>query len=172
VFLIVSIVLALALWIRPPSIIIGSVQPQSSSIQKTTDGFSFSLGVGISVSNPNYFSVDLTKSEVELFYPINNTAIGGGNTSNIVFKSRSETNFTFPFQLSYNSSNDEQHAILSDLAVKCGVTGPKSNLNINYKINLSIRILVATISPVISNTFSFPCPISASDLSQLLGILE
>jgi len=169
VFLIVSIVLALALWIRPPSIIIGSVQPLSgTSISASSGSITVNLGVDISVINPNYFSVDFTKIEAELFYPVNNTKIGGGNMS-VNFKSRSQTNFTFPIAFSYNSSNDQQGVVLHDLAAKCGIDGTKSNLDIDYKISLGIRFLIVTISPVISNSFSFACPISAADVSQLLA---
>jgi len=172
VFLIVSIVLALALFIRPPSIIIGSAQPLSG-ISASSSGINVPLGVDISVSNPNYFSVDFKKIEVQIFYPINNTPVGGGITTNIEFKSRSQTNFTFPFSLIYNASQAEANAIFTDLASKCGVNGgTKSNLNINYKITLGIRIVMAVISPVISNTFSFSCPIPASDISQLLKGLD
>jgi len=171
VFLLVSIILALALWIRPPSIVIGSVQTMSVNgnvVQPTAEGLTVNLGVGISVSNPNYFSVSFKTIDAELFYPINNTAVGGGSTNNIVFHSRSQTNFTFPFSLSYNVTEDPKSLIIDDLAKKCGVSGTASNLSIDYKITLGIRILLATISPVISNQFNFPCPISASDISKFL----
>jgi hypothetical protein len=109
------------------------------------------------VSNPNYFNVDLQKIEVDvscaliifndsviitrlkLFYPIKNTPVGGGIATNINFKSRHQTNFTFPFMLSYNSTQAQANAIFSDLATKCGVSGGKtSNLNIDYKIIVSV----------------------------------
>jgi len=174
VFLILSIVLALALYIRPPSITIGSVQPlagsTTSGISTSNGDLSIQLGVDISVTNPNFFAVDFQKIQVELFYPIQNTPVGGGSADNIDFKTRSQTNFTFPFTLTYNSSEPQASAIFSDLATKCGVTGgTKSNLIIDYQITLGIRILMVTISPVISNTFSFPCPISASEISSLLS---
>ncbi|KAF8911974.1 hypothetical protein CPB84DRAFT_1760926 [Gymnopilus junonius] len=174
VFLIVSIVLALALWIRPPSIYIGNVQTtveNGSAIQQTSNGIQVNLGVNISVSNPNYFSVDFKKIEAEIFYPIQNTPVGGGQANNIVFKSNSQTNFTFPFALNYNSTADPGGAIILDLAQKCGVTpgSTKSNINVNYSITLGIRILLVTISPVISNQFSFPCPLQASDISKFLN---
>jgi len=177
VFLILSIALALALYIRPPSILIGSLEPLSGSvgnaISATNNGISIQLGVDISVSNPNYFGVLFPKVEVELLYPINNTPVGGGIANNLDFKSRSQTNFTFPLMLTYNSTQAEANAIFSDLASKCGLTGgAKSNLNINYKITLGIRILMATISPTISNTFSFPCPITAAEIKQLLNGLN
>ena len=71
--------------------------------------------------------------------------MGGGIATDINFKSRSQTNFTFPFMLSYNSTEAQASAIFSDLASRCGVTGgKKSNLDINYTINVScIYILVS-----------------------------
>jgi hypothetical protein len=76
--------------------------------------------------------------------------------------------------------------VILDLATKCGVGGgTKTNINVNYKITVSsssfrfrkvtnavlqlgIRILLVTISPVISNQFNFPCPLQASDISVRL----
>jgi len=173
VFLIVSIVLALALWVRPPSIGIGSVktmEDNGATIQQMSDGVKINLGVNISVTNPNYFSVDFKKIQAEIIYPINNMPIGGGYASDIVFKSTSQTNFTFPFSLVYNSTVDSGGQVIVDLATKCGVNGgTKTNINVNYKITLGIRILLFTISPVISNQFNFPCPLKASDISKFLG---
>jgi hypothetical protein len=77
--------------------------------------------------------------------------------------------------------------VILDLANKCGVGGgTKTNINVNYKITVSsssfglrkvinavlqlgIRILLVTISPVISNQFNFPCPLQASDISVRLA---
>ena len=76
--------------------------------------------------------------------------------------------------------------MILDLATKCGIAGgTKTNINVNYKITVSsssfefrevikavlqlgIRILLVTISPVISNEFNFPCPLQASDISVRL----
>ncbi|KAF8969820.1 hypothetical protein BDZ97DRAFT_1914948 [Flammula alnicola] len=173
VFLIVSIVLALALWIRPPSISIGGVQTMTvngTTIQQVTDGIQVNLGVNISVQNPNYFTVDFKKIDAQIFYPINDTPVGGGDAQNIIFRSHSETNFTFPFMLEYNSTADTGNKVILDLASKCGVgSSQKTNIVVNYKITLGIRILLVTISPVITNQFSFPCPLSASDISKFIG---
>ncbi|KJA27383.1 hypothetical protein HYPSUDRAFT_931062 [Hypholoma sublateritium FD-334 SS-4] len=174
VFLIVSIVLALALWVRPPSITIGDVQTMTvdgNTIQQTSTGLSVNLGVSISVRNPNYFSVDFKNIEANITYPINNLPIGSGDASNILFKSRTETNFTFPFALVYNSTADTGSKVILDIAEKCGVTAgsTKQNIVVNYKITLGIRILVVTISPVISNQFSFACPLSASDIEKFIS---
>ncbi|KAK0239978.1 hypothetical protein EDD85DRAFT_469810 [Armillaria nabsnona] len=176
VFLILSIILSLALWIRPPNVTIGELQTVASNgseFEITNDGVNINLGVNITVDNPNYFSVELKKVTAELFYPLNSsstgTDIGGGTSNNINFASHSETNFTFPFAIEYTQANDPNNAILLDLLQKCGILGTKSNIDVNYKITLAIRILMVTVSPVISNSFNFACPLDSSSLSDLMG---
>jgi len=172
VFLLVSILLNLALWIRPPDIGINDVAPvtSGSTIQLQNDGLTINLGVSISVDNPNYFSVDFRKIEAEIFYPINNTPIGGGTQNNINFNSHTETNFTFPFSIVYKQSLDPGNQILTDLATRCGFLGsPKTQIKVNYKITLGLRILFVVVSPVVSNSFNFDCPLSQQDVSGLLS---
>ncbi|KAJ6623523.1 hypothetical protein B0H10DRAFT_2010236 [Mycena sp. CBHHK59/15] len=171
VFLLVTILLALTLWLRPPSISFGEVAPMTSgsTVQLTSDGININMGVNISVHNPNFFAVNFKKINAQIFYPINDTAIGNGTANHIVFNAVTQTNFTFPFSIDYSTSIDPKNLILLDLAEKCGILGTKSDVTVNYKITLGIQILFVTISPVISNTFSFACPLDASDLQGLLG---
>lgn len=104
------------------------------------------------MNNPNFFSVSLKHLKLEvripnyyllldahirsqLFYPINNTALGNGEEDNIKINSNQQTNFTFPFALKYITADDPSKAVLTDLASKC-VGG--QDLKINYKITVSI----------------------------------
>jgi len=172
VFLVVTILLAFVLWLRPPSIDIGNVAPMASGgsvVQQTGNGININMGVNISVNNPNFFAVNFKKITAQIYYPINNTGIGNGVANNIVFKSDAQTNFTFPFSIDYSTSIDPKNLILLDLAEKCGILGTKTDLTVNYKITVGVQILFVTISPSISNTFTFACPLTASDLSGLLG---
>jgi len=169
IFLLVSIVLTIILWVRPPNVGIGSVTPQvadGSVYTINSTGIDLNLGVDISVDNPNFFSVSLKHLKLEIFYPINNTAIGGGQKDNIVIRANQLTNFTFPFALQYNIADDPGHAVLTDLAAKCVANTP---VGVNYKITLGLHIIVATVSPVISNSFSFQCPLSASDINKIIN---
>jgi LEA14-like dessication related protein len=169
-FLIISIVLTLLLWVRPPNIVIGDVRAPSSGseIQLTTDGLDINLGVDIAVENPNYFAVSFKKIQANIFYPINNTAIGGGSQTDITFHSHSQTNFTFPFTISYKKSLDPSDQILADIATKCGfINGNRSQIKVNYKITLGLRIIFITISPVVSNSLSFDCPLSEDQIASL-----
>jgi hypothetical protein len=171
-FLLASIVLSLALWIRPPNIIINGVNvPKSgSTIQATNTGLTLNLNVNITVSNPNYFSVNFREIKADITYPLNNTDIGGGSKKDVTFGANTEDmEFDFPFSIVYKESDDPNHAILIDLATKCGIIGgKKTQLSVNYKITLGLRILFITISPVVSNKFRFDCPISSSDIGDLL----
>lgn len=127
---------------------------------------------------------DLVSHEQQVFYPINNTDIGGGTLHGLDIKSRAQTNFTLPFTLNYTFAIDPQFQILDDLIGKCGFTGSAaSQLKVNYEIDVSIvkciasssaltrtkqldfKVLFVPIKPKIKNSASFACPISASDIS-------
>jgi LEA14-like dessication related protein len=169
-FFIISIVLTLLLWVRPPDINVGTVNPPTtgSEIQPTNDGVNINLAVDISVQNPNYFAVAFKKIQTDVFYPINNTALGGGTQTDITFHSHSQTNFTFPFTITYLKSLDPNKVILVDIATKCGfIGGTKSQITVNYKITLSLRVLFLTISPAVSNSLSFDCPLTEAEVEAL-----
>jgi len=172
IFLLVTILLALVLWLRPPSLNFGNPAPVSSGspVQLTSDGINIDMGVNISVVNPNYFAVTFKTITAELSYLLDNTTtpIGNGTANHIVISSNAQTNFTFPFSIDYQSSLDPQSKIILDIAEKCGILGAKTNLNVQYKITLGLQILFVTVSPSITNSFSFACPLTASDLKGLL----
>ncbi|KAF9265460.1 hypothetical protein L218DRAFT_997427 [Marasmius fiardii PR-910] len=172
-FLLFSIVFALVLWVRPPSIVIGSAQVTSTNNFLQTTGLQVPVGVNISVNNPNYFSVTLKQLKAEFTYPKGNVPLGSGELKNVVFQSNSAKNFTFPFQIDYKFTDDPSLQALVDIANKCGVTGSgqKSNLSFQYKITIGLQILVANVSPSISNTISVPCPFSQSEIDQLKKLL-
>jgi len=172
VFLVVTILLALVLFLRPPSIDFSDVAPVSSGspVTLTSDGITFKMGLNISVSNPNFFAVNFKKITAEIFYPINNTPIGGGTAKDVVFQSNAQTNFTFPFSIDYSTSIDPNNQILLDIAKRCGIlTNSREDLSVTVKITVGVQILFATISVPVSNPFNFACPLSKDDLSGLLG---
>jgi len=172
IFLLISILLTVALFIRPPNINIGSVAPYTAggapAFSASGTGLNISLGVNIAVSNPNFFSVAFQSITADIIYPINNTDIGGGYQTNIIFPSNSQHNFTFPFDIGYELSADPGNKIIIDLANKCGLLGSPSNINVNYKITLALKILFVTVSPVIANSFNFACPLTKDDMETFL----
>ncbi|KAJ3476082.1 hypothetical protein NLI96_g11406 [Meripilus lineatus] len=171
-FLFISIILSLALWIRPPNIDISDVMvpTSTSAIQLQNDGVTVNLGVNITVDNPNYFSVKFDEIKLDIIYPVNNLRVGGGSSKDVDIKSNKQTNFTLPFALTYSESADTNFAVLRDIAGRCGlVDGAASqNLDVRYKITLAFKVLFIPIKPSISNSFSFPCPLSSSQIDGLL----
>ncbi|KAI6045683.1 hypothetical protein EDC04DRAFT_2559012 [Pisolithus marmoratus] len=167
-FLIISIVLALLLWARPPNVIVGTVGSSSttSEVQQVNNGVQLNLAINITVNNPNYFSVSFSSIKADIYYPINNTYIGGGNQSDVTFPSHTNKTITFPFSVAYTTTMPSSAQILADVASKCGLTGgAKSDITIDYDITLGLRVLFFTISPTVSSSASFLCPLSSSDLS-------
>jgi len=173
-FLLVSVVLSLLLWIKPPNLIIGTVSlPDSdNSVQINDDplGATVNLGVNITVDNPNYFAVKFNSIDATIIYPINNTEVGNGTIKNVDIKANQQTNVTFPFTFNYNANEDPNFAVLQDLANHCGFGGSSqsSPIKVDYKIKLSFQVLFVTIKPTISNSFSFDCPFTSADLEDLL----
>jgi hypothetical protein len=163
------------LWIRPPNIIVGSGDNSTSpavaqGVNLLSDGFQVNMDLPIQVNNPNYFSVTLTRVYAQIFYPINNTLVGNGTVNNVKLPSGSTTNFTFPFALVYTESIDPNLSILRDIASKC-IGSSKADLTVHYKLTVGVRVFFVTISPTISNSLSFTCPIDASVLEGLLKSL-
>jgi len=175
ILLLVSIVLTLAIFLRPPDIQFSGVQPSASgsAVEATSSDLKVNLGIGISVRNPNFFTVTFKSIKANVNYPINNTQLGGGTQSNVVFPSNSKTSFTFPFTIDYSEAKDPQGAILVDIANKCGfVPGSvKKQLSVQYTLTLAIQILFVTISPPISGTANFDCPFSLSDIKPLAAAI-
>ncbi|KAI0273336.1 hypothetical protein BC834DRAFT_853384 [Gloeopeniophorella convolvens] len=171
IFLIISIVLSLALWIEPPDIVVGgdgnSVPVITQGIQVVGNGLQVNLGLPVEVINPNYFSAKLTSVTAQIFYPINNTLVGNGTLHNVKLPAHSNTNFTFPFSIDYTESIDPNNAIITDIASRC-LGSPQGDLRVNYKLKVGIHVFFLTISPTISNSLSFACPISSSDIEDLL----
>ncbi|KAH8827077.1 hypothetical protein DL96DRAFT_1605416 [Flagelloscypha sp. PMI_526] len=171
--LLFSIVGALALYIKPPAVTIGSVQTRSeggSVVNMQDDGIIVNLGLNITVKNPNYFNVNFQKIEAKLIYPINNTPIGGGNATNVNFPGGGvNKTYEFPLEIQYKTASDPNSAVLIDLAKKCGLLGSKEKLTLNYQVTVGIKVLFITVSPTISNSVSLDCPIDGAALSGMLG---
>ncbi|KAI8998666.1 hypothetical protein BD414DRAFT_407904 [Trametes punicea] len=172
-FVAISILLSLALWLRPPNIIVGQPTPDLNSfkIDPTTESISLGIPVNVSVNNPNYFSVTISSLDAQVLYPINNTEIGFGHMGKLVLKQHEQTNFTFPVTVAYNATDDPSAAVVVDLAKHCGldpgVAASPVSLTVNVKIGL--EILSIPISHTITEQVSFACPVG--DVIQELEVL-
>jgi hypothetical protein len=129
-------------WVRPPDIQftgVSTVQNGSTFEATTNQEFKVNLDFGINVTNPNYFSATFTSIKADIFYPINNTNVGGGEQNDITFNSHSIKDVTFPFSFVYNKTADPQGMIITDLVRRCGFIDPstKEDISIQYKIAVS-----------------------------------
>jgi hypothetical protein len=84
---------------------------------------------------------------------------------------------------SYTTAIDPQRVILNDILSKCGIggdSGTKSPIKVNYDLTLKLKVRTAfvqsswqilgvTISPTISNSASFDCPVTEADIQ--VGLL-
>ncbi|KAL1743964.1 hypothetical protein HDZ31DRAFT_83071 [Schizophyllum fasciatum] len=178
IFLVVSILLALALWVRPPNVVVGDLDTTSgnggSVVQFSSDGLKINLAVNISVTNPNYFSVDLNNVQATLKYPINGDTkdVGGGKLDDVDFPSHSTKDIKFPFSIDYKLTEDSNYTVLKDLASKCGLGGTKRDIKVDYTIKIGVRFLFINVSPSISNSYSFACPIDTSNTGDLEELLK
>lgn len=172
--LIVSIVLALVMWVRPPDIQftgVSTAQNGSTFEATTNQEFKVNLGFGINVTNPNYFSATFTSITADIFYPINNTNVGGGEEKDITFHSHSTKDITFPFSFVYSKAADPQGLIIQDLVKRCGFIDPstKQDISITYKITLKVRVVVASVGPSFGGTANFACPVNADQIKPFLA---
>ncbi|KAF7731550.1 hypothetical protein EC973_009314 [Apophysomyces ossiformis] len=136
----------------------------------TNANISFQLS--ISVNNPNIESVTFSNILAKAYYPgYRDHSIGGGQKDNVHISSNAITNIIFPFSLTIGSADT---GILTDILSKCGLLGgAKQNIKVDYDVTPTIKILGIPISPTISNSASFPCPLegglaSLGDLTSKL----
>ncbi|KAL7425051.1 hypothetical protein Q5752_000739 [Cryptotrichosporon argae] len=169
--IIISVILAILLYVRPPNVVLNNISIGSDAVSTTTSGFSISISLGITVANPNWFDADFKEISADVRYPGNNTNIfGGGELYNVDFKGYTQSTFDFPLALNYSSSLDPDGTVLSDILTKCGLNGGTTeDLTIDYTLYLKLSILGVKISPSVSSSASFACPLTSSDLESIEG---
>jgi hypothetical protein len=129
--------------VRPPDIQFTGVQTNQdgSTFEATTnEEFKINLGFGINVTNPNYFSATFTSIDANIFYPINNTNVGGGSEHDITFHAHSSNSFVFPFSFVYNKAADPNGAIINDIVSRCGFLDQNTaqDISIQYQVAVSL----------------------------------
>ncbi|WWC92802.1 uncharacterized protein L201_007761 [Kwoniella dendrophila CBS 6074] len=131
-------------YVRPPSFALNSVNIGSSPVSLTTGGLTVNFDLDISVANPNWFNADFKEITATARYPGNNTnTFGGGTLYHLNFVGYTQSTFKFPFTL--------------------------KDITVDYDLYLKLKILGITVSPTISNSASFECPITASDIQSVIG---
>ncbi|KAI9011938.1 hypothetical protein CLU79DRAFT_771289 [Phycomyces nitens] len=178
IFLLLIIILAIvigvlvAIFKEPEVTVNGLGNTPQYNLAGSNLNLNFTLDIG--VNNPNIESVTFESIVAKAYYPnYDNLELGGGQKEDVKINSNGVTNITFPFDISIDAANGEYAPIFNDLITKCGLTGgEKENIVVNYVVVLTLRILGIAIKPTIRNKASFPCPLTASDLSSLPGLSD
>ncbi|GAA6051172.1 hypothetical protein JCM3770_002573 [Rhodotorula araucariae] len=173
VLILVGIVAAFFLWVKPPDVGFEGIEgPESGDQVSVADGgFNLNFRLKINVINPNFFGADFDKIDATAYYPLKPTSeIGGGQMKRVSIKKYSNSTLHFPFAINYTTSYDSDLSVLSDIADKCGFLGTaQSQLTVNYKVKAKVKIIAVSIAPSFSSSTSFDCPLSESDITGFLG---
>ncbi|KAJ9110786.1 hypothetical protein QFC20_002827 [Naganishia adeliensis] len=147
-FVVISVILTLLMWVRPPDINLNGVTMPTNALQVNAANQSLNINfdLAISATNPNWFSAKF--QEISAVFPANTL-----------------TNVTFPFALQYTSAMDPDGTVIADIISKCT---NKQQIKINYDLTLKIHIVAVTIAPKISSSAMIDCPVD--DLSALTGL--
>ncbi|KAG1140775.1 hypothetical protein G6F37_008848 [Rhizopus arrhizus] len=171
IIIILAIVIGvLAALFKVPTVTFSGLE-QSPAITHNNNVLNMTFNLGITVNNPNFESITFEKIVADAYYPSPyNVKIGGGEIDNVHINSNGITNITFPFSVAVNSTNQAEQGVLMDLVTKCGLDGSaKENINFNYYVYPTVRIIGIPITPTISKSMSIACPLQGDDLTSILG---
>lgn len=171
IILILAIVIGvLAALFKVPTVTFSGLE-QSPAITHANNVLNMTFTLGITVDNPNFESITFEKIVADAYYPSPyNVEVGGGEVDNVHIISNGITNITFPFSVAINSSDTSEQGVLMDLVTKCGLDGSsKENINFNYYVYPTVRILGIPITPTISKSMSIACPLEGDDLTSIFG---
>ncbi|CAI2190147.1 11565_t:CDS:2 [Funneliformis geosporum] len=164
---------AVLLWARPPKVEFLGIVPSPKGLppyEAKASGFDFNFGLKISVDNPNIVGANFKMIQATAFYPGHSEPIGGGNLTNVKISSKGNTIIEFPFSVNYDKDIDPGFVILFDIARKCGLTGgEKEKLEIDYKLTLTIKVLLITINPSFDKKAMIDCPIKDGQIPNIPG---
>ncbi|KAG0666579.1 hypothetical protein C6P46_004245 [Rhodotorula mucilaginosa] len=173
VLILVGIVAAFFLWVKPPDVTFRGIRPPTSGneVSVQTGGFLINVTLDINVINPNFFGAHFSRVDATAYYPTKpNEAVGGGTLKNFDIKKHSNSTINFPFSINYTTSYDSDRTVLQDIARRCGFLGDAATqLKVNYKVKTEVRVIAVSIGPTFSSSASFDCPLTESDITGFLG---
>lgn len=177
IIFIVSIILLIVMFLRPPNVAISGVSvPSQNGVSYQNGAFSFNVSVDISISNPNSISASLSKLKATAYDSQDQTtALGHGEITNQKIKRNDNTTIVFPFQIQYDQSQDSDLSIIRNIASDCGLSlsgGSSSgsgDLSFLFKIEVDVEVLSITVPVNVNRNVSFPCPLSGTSLQGVLS---
>lgn len=181
--IIVSVVLLVVTYAKPPNVAVMSISvPDASDFSVSGTSFKANGSVNFAISNPNSFSATIQHLQAHL-YDANigkSVSVGNGSLINQKIKAHDNTTVVFPFDVSLDLASDATE-LISDVAQQCGISDllnsistktkrQNNQLKVLLEIDAKISILSVGISIPISKNISIDCPTSAlQSVLQTLG---
>ncbi|GAA5797464.1 hypothetical protein EDC94DRAFT_556593 [Helicostylum pulchrum] len=175
IFLIIILILVIVVGILAALFKVPKIEytglKQDPVVTSENSVLSMVFDVGITVDNPNFEGLTFEIIKADAYYPSPyNVYIGGGNITNLEIKSNAITDITFPFAVRINSTDPAQQGVVMDLVTRCGLDGSATqNLDFDYYVYPTVRIIGIPITPKIKQSLSIPCPLKAADLSSFIN---
>jgi hypothetical protein len=93
--------------------------------------------------------------------------------TDVKIAAKGKTIIDFPFSVNYNKDIDPGFAILFDIAQKCGLTegSAKQKLEIDYKLTLTVKVLLVNINPSFDRKAMIDCPIKVIKYNFFIVII-
>jgi len=170
-----AIAVAALLLFRAPKITVQGVSLSSASqvpiFQPDPSTVALNLTVRINVDNPNVIGATLKKILGSGQSPsLPNVDIANGEVDDVTIGSKTNTTIDFPLTIKYSEKVDPNHVALTDMLVKCGLTGQaKQKIPLKYKVATTLNVIGIGIGlPDYTSDISFDCPIPAGFNSDLV----
>ncbi|CAO3657518.1 unnamed protein product [Mucor hiemalis] len=156
----------LAALFKTPSVEFTGVQG-SPNFGLTGTNVNLNVSLGFTVKNPNIESVTFSTLTATAFYHGDTTELGGGTLHDLHIGSHSVTNIDFPFSISMDVTNSQTQVIAAKMMADCGLGGGTAgNINLDYKVVATVKIIGIPISVPYSSSVGFKCPLGVSIIDQ------
>ncbi|KAJ1646134.1 hypothetical protein IWQ61_010235 [Dispira simplex] len=149
---------------RMPTVdVIGVQPPADGRLLFSTQGSNlvFNFDIRFDVSNLNYLTLQVNQLQGTGYWPsLPDVPMGNGTLRDVTIEKQATTTIDFPVTLTYDPDKDPQRKVLAELADKCGFTGTRSQLTVDYEVKIYFKLIGSIqVTPAVRNSASFDCPI-------------
>ncbi|WFD35778.1 hypothetical protein MCUN1_002640 [Malassezia cuniculi] len=167
-------ILLVFLFVRPPNLGLKDPElPSLDSVSYDNGKLMFDVNITAQISNPNDVPISVKEFKARLYDRTNRRTSIGNCTLEDNFKIHANANTTvhLPCAVTYNTAEDPNLSVLTDLACRCGFIKNSTKRQIELVVDTDLKIVfIAFYIPLhIQPTVSFDCPISLNILRGILG---
>ncbi|ORX58349.1 hypothetical protein BCR36DRAFT_317547 [Piromyces finnis] len=122
----------------------------------------FNLITHFDVRNNNYLPYKFKSLNLDYVlkseFLKNNVFLGRSFVESISFSTRKNTRMTITTTLEYSSQSMKKDDTFRYLLEKCGITGPGSKMDLDYKVTMKIPVVSIMYHPSYTKSTQFECP--------------